>query len=407
MSDLTKLLRPDSLDQMVGQRRLLGENGALKKLIEANAFFHAFFFGPPGTGKTTIARIIANQSGRVCFELNATSLAVEELRAIFESTKGALSKPLIFIDEAHRLSKNRQEVLLPVMERSDAMIIGASTENPFFALTGAIRSRSLLFEFLPLDRDDLQALLDRAQALEGKNLSPQTREYLIVSSGGDARAMLKLLEFGWIVAENAPLSVEALKTIRQSALNDGASEDETHYNLASALIKSLRGSDPDAAIYYLARLIRGGEDPRFIARRMVIFASEDIGLANPNAATLANACFASVAAIGMPESRIILSQTAIYLACSPKSNTAIVAIDRALEAIDGGLILDVPNHLKDAHYEGAKKLGRGISYKYPHDFGGYVKQSYTSAPVRFVDLKPIAYEKTVAEWLEKLRALDP
>ncbi|MDR1451192.1 MAG: replication-associated recombination protein A [Helicobacteraceae bacterium] len=407
MGDLTKLLRPISLDQMVGQRRLLGESGALKKLIEANAFFHAFFFGPPGTGKTTLARIVANSSGRVCFELNATSLAIEELRAIFESSRGALSKPLIFIDEAHRLSKNRQEVLLPIMERSDAMIIGASTENPFFALTAAIRSRSLLFEFLPLDRVDLETLLNRAETLESKNLSPQVREYLIASSGGDSRAMLKLLEFGLIVAAAEPLSVETLKTIRQNALSDGTSEDETHYNLASALIKSLRGSDPDAAIYYLARLIKGGEDPRFIARRMAIFASEDIGSANPNAALLAHACFESVAAIGMPESRIILSQTAIYLACSPKSNTAIEAIDRALEAIDGGLILEVPDHLKDAHYEGAKKLGRGLTYKYPHDFGGYVKQSYLAAPAHFVDLKPIGYEKTIAEWLEKLRALDP
>ncbi|MDR1911105.1 MAG: replication-associated recombination protein A [Helicobacteraceae bacterium] len=407
MGDLTQLLRPTELSQILGQPRLLGENGALKKLIESNALFHGFFFGPPGTGKTTLARIIANTSGRICYELNATSLKVEELRAIFESAKGALSKPLIFIDEVHRLSKNQQEVLLPVMERSDAMIVGASTENPFFSLTAAIRSRSLLFEFAPLSRADLEILLDRAERLENKSLSQQTREYLIASSGGDARAALKLLEFGWIVAQNAPLSVETLKTIRQSALNDGASEDETHYNLASALIKSLRGSDPDAAIYYLARLIAGGEEPRFIARRMLIFASEDIGNANPNALILAHACFESVASIGMPESRIILSQTAIYLACSPKSNTAIVAIDRALEAIANGLILEVPDFLKDAHYEGAKKLGRGLTYKYPHDFGGYVKQAYTQESVSFVDLKPIGYEKTIAEWLEKLRSLDP
>jgi putative ATPase len=407
MGDLTKLLRPKTLDEVAGQARLIGKNGALRKLIEANALFHAFFFGPPGTGKTTLARIIADLSGRICFELNATSLKVDELRAIFESAKGAWSKPLIFIDEVHRLSKNQQEVLLPVMEASDAMIVGASTENPFFALTGAIRSRSLLFEFMPLTSADIETILDRAEALEGKRLEADAREFLLSSSGGDARAALKLLEFGLIAAAPETPSAETFKSIRQSALNDGASEDETHYNLASALIKSLRGSDPDAAIYYLARLIKGGEEPRFIARRMVIFASEDIGNANPNAAILANACFQSVALIGMPESRIILSQTAIYLACSPKSNTAIVAIDKALEAVGGGLILDVPNHLKDAHYDGAKKLGRGLTYKYPHDFGGFVKQAYTSAPVHFVDLKPIGYEKTIAEWLEKLRAIDP
>jgi putative ATPase len=407
VGDLTKLLRPNTLDEVVGQQRLLGANGALRKLIETGALFHGFFFGPPGTGKTTLARIISVASGRVCYELNATSLKVEELRAIFESFKGALIKPLIFIDEVHRLSKTQQEVLLPVMERSDAMVLGASTENPFFALTGAIRSRSLLFEFLPLQKSDLNALLDRAVALEGKTIAQEGREYLIASCAGDARAMLKLLEYGWIVADGRDLGVEILKSIRPSALNDGASDDETHYNLASAMIKSLRGSDPDAAIYYLARLINGGEEPRFIARRLVIFASEDIGNANPNAALLSHACFESVASIGMPESRIILAQTVIYLACSPKSNTAIVAIDRAIEAIADGMILEVPQHLKDAHYDGAKALGRGLTYKYPHDFGGYVKQDYTTAPTRFVDLKPIAYEKTIAEWLEKLRALDP
>ena len=405
MADFAQLLRPKTLDLFVGQRHLVGANGALKRLVESETLFHAFFFGPPGTGKTTLAKIIADTSGRICYEKNATSLKVEELRALFESHRNSLSKPLIFIDEVHRLSKNQQEVLLPVMEQASAMIIGASTENPFFALTGAIRSMSLLFEFYSLEPFDLALLVDRAAELAERVITGDVKEYLITSCGGDARAMLKLLEFGFVVAGADTLSITHLKSIRPNALNDGASEDETHYNLASALIKSLRGSDTDAAIYYLARLLAGSEEPRFIARRLVIFASEDIGNANPNAAVLANSCFQAVSVIGMPESRIILSQTVIYLACSPKSNTAIISIDAAIGAVNGGLILDVPQHLKDAHYDGAKKMGRGIDYKYPHDFGGFVKQDYTLKPVHFVDLKPIGYEKTLIDWLEKLRSI--
>ncbi|MDR3162720.1 MAG: replication-associated recombination protein A [Helicobacteraceae bacterium] len=404
--DLAALLRPQTIDEITGQRQLLGRNGALRKLIESGAIFHGFFFGPPGTGKTTLARIIANISGRVCYEKNATSLKVEELRSLFESHRNSLAKPLVFIDEVHRLSKNQQEVLLPIMESSEAMIIGASTENPFFALTGAIRSRSLLFEFFSLTKEDLKTLLNQAEKRLKISISKEAGEFLIAVSGGDARAMLKHLEFGLIVAGKENLTIDHLKAIRQNALSDGASEDETHYNLASAFIKSLRGSDPDAAIYYLARLIVAGEEPRFIARRMLIFASEDVGNANPSALMIARACFEAATVIGYPECRIILSQTAIYLACSPKCNTAYNAIDRAIEAINGGLIMEVPDHLKDAHYEGAKKLGRGTEYKYPHDFGGYVKQRYVAKDVRFVDLKPIGFEKTLAEWLEKLRDLD-
>ncbi|MDR2904623.1 MAG: replication-associated recombination protein A [Helicobacteraceae bacterium] len=407
--DFAKILRPQSLEEFAGQKKLLGEGGALRKLIEKRAFFHAFFFGPPGTGKTTLARIISNNFGLICFEKNATSLQISELRAIVEANKNSLSKPLIFIDETHRLSKNQLEILLPVMENNDAMIIGASTENPFFALTGAVRSRSLLFEFKPLEREDLTFVLDRAILMSGAKIGDSAREYLLDSAAGDARSMLKLLEFALLAESGDELRIETLRSLRPNALNDGSSESETHYNLASAMIKSLRGSDPDAAIYYLARLLKGGEEPRFIARRLAIFASEDIGNANPQAAILTSACFNSVAQIGMPEARIILSQCAIYLACSPKSNTAITAIDDALLAIGDGLILEVPDYLKDAHYDGAKKLGRGEGYKYPHNFGGYVKQNYLNDPkgiARFVELKAIGYEKTLAEWLEKLRDLD-
>lgn len=289
------------------------------------------------------------------------------------------------------------------MEYSKAMIVGASTENPFFALTGAIRSRSLLFEFKPLLFEDLRSLVDQAKKLEDFEIEDDALEYLLISSGGDARAMLKLLEFA-LISTDGQIKLADLKRLRPHSLNDGASESETHYNLASALIKSIRGSDPDAAIYYLARLIRGGEDPRFIARRLAILASEDIGNANPNALTMANSTYELVAKIGYPEARIILSQLVIYLACSPKSNSAYLAIDKALEAIDGGLLLEVPDHLKDAHFAGAKELNRGVEYKYPHDHGGFVEQQYTTKPVKFVDFIPIAFEKTLKEWLEKIRS---
>lgn len=399
MADLTALLRPATFEEFVGQTHI---TSVIEKLLANDTLFHAMFFGPPGSGKTTLSKIIAKSSERPYFELNATSLKVEELRKIVESYKGALVAPLIFIDEVHRLSKNQQEVLLPVMEYSQAMIIGASTENPFFALTGAIRSRSMLFEFYALNESDLNSLLDKAKATINKEISKEAAEYLIASSAGDARAMLKLLEFATVIADET-IEIGHLKSLRKTSLNDGASESETHYNLASALIKSVRGSDPDAAIYYLARLIKGGEDPRFIARRLLILASEDIGNANPEALILANSAYQAVANLGYPEARITLAQLTIYLACSPKSNSAYVAIDKALGAISDGLILDVPDYLKDAHFAGAKDLGRGIGYKYPHDFGGFVEQEYTIQPVKFVEFVEVAYEKRLAEWLAKIR----
>ncbi len=408
MADLASLLRPDSLEAMVGQSHLIGPEGPLRRLVAAKTPFHAFLFGPPGTGKTTLARIIANMSDRPFFERNATSLKVEELRRIFESHRGSLMPPLLFIDEVHRLSKNQQEVLLPVMERNEAMILGASTENPYFSLTGAIRSRSLLFEFKPLDRAALLKLLLTGVERIGAQLTDAAERYLLDSSGGDARAMLKLLEFAAVAGgDKKPIDVALLKSLRPNALSDGASEDETHYNLASALIKSIRGSDPDAAIYYLARLIHGGEEPRFIARRLLVHASEDIGNANPDALLLAQATYYAVANLGWPEARIPLAQTTIYLACSPKSNSALKAIDGALAAVAAGEILPVPDHLKDAHYSGAKKLGRGVGYQYPHDYGGFVAQAYTTRPVRFVELIEVGFEKRLAEWLDKIRSHTP
>ncbi len=337
------------------------------------------------------------------FEFNATSIKIEDIRKVVDGAKHALQKPLIFIDEVHRLSKTQQEVLLPIMENRFALIVGASTENPFFSLTGGIRSRSMLFEFFSLTDDDLRDALKKGLEKLGKTADDDATEYLVRSSSGDARAMLTLLDYAAKLEDN--ITLETLKRLRPNSLTDGAGESETHYNLASALIKSIRGSDEQAAVYYLARLIAGGEEPRFIARRLAILAAEDIGNANPNALQIANAAFELVEKIGMPESRIILSQLTIYLACSPKSNSAYTAIDDALALISSGEIYEVPPHLKDAHFAGAAKLGRGIGYKYPHDFGGWVGQKYTAKPVDIVKLKDIGFEKTLKEWLEKIKGL--
>ena len=400
MSRLASLLRPQSLDMFVGQTHLVGEGRPLRRFLENGEIPHLFMFGPPGTGKTTLAKLIAHQLNLPFFSFNATDLKIEELRKVFASYRQGLVKPLIFIDEVHRLAKNQQEVLLPVMENHDAYIMGASTENPFFTLTAAIRSRSLLFELFVLSRSDLEILFERAVMISPVRFDDEARAYVIDSCGGDARAMLTLIEFASMLQE--PITKEALMFLRPHALHDGSSSDETHYNLTSALIKSIRGSDPDAAIYYLARLIAGGESADFIARRLVISASEDIGNANPQALIIAQSAASAVMKIGFPEARIILAQAVIYLASSPKSNSALIAIDTALAMIAKGEILDVPDHLKDSHFAGAKSLGRGEGYLYPHDFGGYVKQRYLAKDLKIVSFKPIAYEAKLSEWLQKI-----
>ncbi len=400
MLSLAFNLRPKTMQDFIGQKHLIGENGVFRKFLTNDKFPHSFFFGPPGTGKTTLARIIANMLGRVFYEFNASSLKIEDIRKVVEKHKNSLEAPLIFIDEAHRLNKSQQDVLLPIMEEGRALILGASTENPFFALTNGIRSRIMLFELFSLNLQDLLDLIKKASIKQNLTVDDDAAILLATLANGDARALLKLLEYATV--DSKVVTKESIESLGQKALFDGASEDETHYNLASAMIKSIRGSDPDAAIYYLARLIAGGEEPRFIARRLAILASEDIGNANPNAITIANSIFEIVANIGYPEARIPLAQLAIYLACSPKSNSAYLAIDKALAAIANGEILEIPDYLKDTN-SATKRQNRGKNYLYPHDFGGYVKQEYMKKPLKFVELNKIGFEKTLFEWLEKIR----
>jgi len=389
--DFTHHQRPKNFDDIVGQEHLTSLDAPLRILCEKQLLGHSFFYGPAGVGKTSLAKIIASKMDMPFYEFNATSIKVEQLRKVFDQYKNTLQKPLIFIDEVHRLSKNQQEVLLPVMENNSILLIGASTENPFYSLTSAMRSRSQLFELKHISNDSLHLLLERVLTSCEIECEDGVKEYLVASSSGDARAMLKLLEMASNVSVH--LDLKLLKSLRPNALSTGSSEAGVHYDLVSAMIKSIRGSDADAAIYYLARLIDGGESADFIARRLVILASEDVGNANPQALTLTTSTLTSVSKIGFPEARIMLAQAVVYLCASPKSNSSYLAINAALKSVKDGVMLDIPDNITQ----------NNNGYLYPHDFGGYVKQNYLQKPLKFVELKSIGYEKKMMDWLNFIR----
>jgi putative ATPase len=389
--NLASNLRPQNLESFVGQSHLLAKDKSLYKLIKSQNIPHIFFYGKPGTGKTTLARIIAKDINLDFYSFNATTLKIDELRTIFNRYKNSLSKPLIFIDEIHRLSKTQQEVLLPVMENNQVIIMGASTENPYFSLTQAIISRSFLFEFKSLTYQELEIVLNKANEDINFTITKDAKDYLIVSSSGDARALLNLLDFS--IQIDKDITLDILKGLRANCISEASSSSTTHYDLASAMIKSLRGSDIDASLYYLARLIDSGESVDYITRRLVIFASEDIGNANPNGLNLATSVMISCNKIGYPESKILMGQCVVYLASCPKSNSSYLAINEALKYLKDGKIDDIPKHIKDQH----------IGYKNPHNFGGFVEQEYFNSNKYFYESKNIGYEKTLNEWIKKIK----
>ncbi len=387
---LAERMRPQSLDEYVGQRHLVGQGAVLRRMIESGRVNSFILWGPPGVGKTTLARIIAKQMESSFFTLSAVTAGVKEVREVIDrATKEArsvftTSRPILFIDEIHRFNKSQQDSLLGAVEAGIVTLIGATTENPSFEVIRPLLSRAQVYTLKPLEEADLEELLQRAitsdEVLSKRQFDIREKEALFRFAGGDARKLLNILDLAeQSTPDNEPVVITDSGITELLQENPAAydRQGEMHYDIISAFIKSVRGSDPDAAVYWLARMVAGGEDPAFIARRLVILAAEDIGLANPNALLLANATFDALQKIGWPEGRIILSECAIYLATSPKSNSAYLAIDSALETVRQTGNLPVPLHLRNAPTSLMKEMGYGSGYKYAHDFAGnFVDQQY-------------------------------
>jgi putative ATPase len=414
---LAARMRPQSLEEFVGQQHFLGEGKLLRRLLKADRLGSVIFYGPPGTGKTTLARLLAVASKRRFKQLNAVTSGVKELREVLEDARRELStgglRTLLFIDEIHRFNKTQQDALLPDVEEGVVTLVGATTSNPFFAVNSALVSRSQIFQFEPLSPDDIAALLKRALSDPHRGLGREQVQmhddalaFLAETSDGDARRALAALEIGVLSSTQRPLEFTrelAAESVQRKAIDYDATGD-AHYDSASALIKSLRGSDPDAALYWLARMLEGGEDIRFLCRRLVILASEDVGNADPQALPLAVACMQACEFIGLPECQLTLSQTVCYLACAPKSNAATVAIAEARQDIREGRILPVPVHLRDKHYAGAERLGHGQGYQYSHDADdGVAAQDYLGVEKEYY--RPVArgYEQQLAARLAEIR----
>ena len=422
---LASRMRPESVDEIVGQEHILGEGKLLRRAILADKLNSLIFYGPPGTGKTTIAEVIANTTHALFEQINATSSGKKDMEEVVSKAKESLTmygrKTILFIDEIHRFNKGQQDYLLPFVEDGTVILIGATTENPYFEVNPALVSRSLLFELQPLEPKDVEKLLQRAVEDEEKGmgaygavLEEDARTFLADICGGEARSALNALEIG--VLSTAP-SADGLihitldvaeECIQRRKLRYDKGGDN-HYDVISAFIKSMRGSDPDAAVYYLARMIEAGEDPKFIARRIMICAAEDVGMADPRALMVAAAADFALERVGMPEGQIPLAEAAVYVATAPKSNASYMAIENARNAVRQTQIKTVPPHLQDAHYKGAAKLGRGTGYKYAHDFPGhYVRQQYLPdelAGAVFFEPGDNGYEKEVKEYMEWCKSL--
>lgn len=421
MQPLAERMRPKNLDDYIGQKHLVGEGAILRKMIESGNIASFILWGSPGVGKTTLARIIAHHLQRPFYTLSAVTSGVKEVREVIEKAKrnSALNSglfapadrrsPILFIDEIHRFSKSQQDSLLGAVEEGIITLIGATTENPSFEVITPLLSRCQVYVLQPLGKDDLIELLNRAltqdEYIRSLNLDVKNTESILRYSGGDARKLLNIIE---LIANSGERIIDNETVTRQLQQNPVAydKDGEMHYDIISAYIKSIRGSDPDAAIYWLARMIEGGEDPKFIARRLVISASEDIGLANPNALLIANTCFDILTKIGWPEGRIPLAEATIYLATSPKSNSALLAIDEALRTVRKTGNMPVPLHLRNAPTELMKELGYAEEYKYAHNYPNhFVRQQFMPDDVQghvFWQAQGSPQEQKMAEWMKYL-----
>src|SRR5580765_2698947 len=416
---LAARMRPRSLDEFVGQTHILGAGQLLRRAIEADRIQSLIFYGPPGTGKTSLAQIIARQTKSKFERLSGVESNVADMRRVLAGAANRLGNTgqstILFIDEIHRFNKSQQDILLPDVESGVVRLIGATTHNPFFFVNSPLVSRSQIFELRPLSEEELFSLLQRALRDPERGLGYMKIEadetairHLAKLSDGDARKALNSLEIAALTtAPGADGIVRIDLTVAEQSIQKKAvvyDDEDAHYDTISAFIKAMRGSDPDATLYWLAKMIHAGEDPRFIARRIVIHAAEDVGLADPMALVLANAAFQAAEFIGWPEARIPLAEATIYIATANKSNSTVVAIDKALEDVRSGRTLAVPEHLRDASYKGAKRLGHGEGYKYAHDFEGhYVPQDYLGADKRYYEPSDQGVEKKIKERLDQWR----
>jgi putative ATPase len=415
---LAARMRPVSLDEFVGQEHFLGEGKLLRRLLQADRLGSVIFYGPPGTGKTTLARILASESRSFFHQLSAVASGVGQLREILKQARDRLSvdgrKTLLFIDEIHRFNKAQQDVLLPDVEEGIVVLVGATTENPFFTINSALVSRSHVFQFEPLSTDHIKQLIRRASADKDRGLGryqvevdEDALEFLADVSDGDARRALSALETAVLSSGQSPIRIDrslAAESVQRKAVQYDRNGD-LHYDTISALIKSIRGSDPDAALYWLARMLEGGEDVRFLARRLVILASEDVGNADPAALGLAVAAAHACELVGLPECQLTLAQAVTYLACAPKSNAATVGIAEARRDVRDGRLLPVPVHLRDRHYPGAKRLGHGEDYQYAHDHPDAIAaQDYLGVQREYYRPVDRGFEQELANRLKAIRA---
>ncbi len=422
-SPLASRLRPTSLEEVVGQSHIIGKDKLLYRAIKADKISSIIFYGPPGTGKTTLAKVIANTTSSNFMQVNATSAGKKDLEEVTGQAKSNLGmygkRSILFIDEIHRFNKGQQDYLLPFVEDGTVILIGATTENPYFEVNSALISRSIVFELKPLEKEDIKTLLKRAVNDTEKGLGAyhavieeEALEFLADLSNGDARSALNAVEIGVLTTERSEDGIihitlpVAAECIQKRVLKYDKSGDN-HYDTISAFIKSMRGSDPDAAIYYLARMLYAGEEVAFIARRIMICAAEDVSNADPNALVVATNAALAVERLGMPEARIVLAQAAAYVACAPKSNSAICAIDEAMDLVAKEKTATIPAYLQDAHYKGAAKLGHGLGYQYAHDFKNhYVKQQYLPDEIKgriFYVPSDNGYEKQIQEYFKRIK----